>query len=475
MVFSSITFLFFFLPFTLIAYGMTRKVGLQNAILLIASLIFYTWGEPRFLPVLLASIAISYLCGRGIASADGTRRRHWLALGIVLNLALLVVFKYANFIAENYNTIARDFGLPLWSLPKIPLALGISFFVFQAISYLVDVYRRQARPARSLATVALYIAMFPQLVAGPIVRYSTVDRHLRQRQRTHGRTAFGWRLFVIGLAQKVLIADQVALLVDPAWAASATASLGIGMAWLAMTAYSLQIYFDFAGYSNMAIGIGLMLGFGFPRNFRFPYLSRSVTEFWRRWHMSLSSWFRDYLYIPLGGSRAGALKTYRNLLTVFVLCGLWHGASWTFLIWGLHHGLFLVLERTLLRRFVNGGRRWLQHAYALFVVVTGWVWFRADSLHDALSMFRAMFSLNANDASEAMLNALNPLTLLAVCMGILWAADIPGQLKRKLRNRTTRRGVSAAVISETQLVAVLLITLSFVASTSYSPFLYFRF
>ncbi|HET9033902.1 MAG TPA: MBOAT family O-acyltransferase [Dokdonella sp.] len=478
MVFSSVTFLFFFLPLTLIFYRLTRQIRWQNAVLLVASIVFYAWGEPRFVPVLAASVVFSWVCGLGISRSDGSKRSLWLGVGVGLNLLLLVVFKYANFVFDNYNSLAVDAGIPSLHIPSIPLALGISFFVFQAISYLVDIYRGQATPARNLGSVALYISMFPQLIAGPIVRYASIDRRLRQRLQSPGRRSYGWKLFVIGLAQKVLVADQVAMIADATWLPASLHALNIGQAWIGLCAYTLQIYFDFAGYSNMAIGIGLMFGFGFPRNFRFPYIARSVTEFWRRWHISLSSWFRDYLYIPLGGNRHGAWRTYRNLLIVFVLCGFWHGASWTFLIWGLHHGLFLVAERTLLRRPIRAAPAWLRHIYLMLVVMTGWVWFRSDTMDQAIGMFQVLFGV-VSQSGEALLmvNTINPLTFTALLAGTLFALDLPRRLGAAIRLHfpLTSTNPVLRVTSELTLVSLFVAALSFVASGAFSPFLYFRF
>lgn len=478
MVFSSVTFLFFFLPLTLLLCRMTRQISWQNAVLLVVSIVFYAWGEPRFVPVLAASIVLTYFCGNLIARCDAGGRKRWLIVGVLLNLILLLVFKYANFIFDNYNVFAGDVGLPLAHVMPIPLALGISFFVFQAISYLVDIYRGEASPARNLASVALYISMFPQLIAGPIVRYASIDQRLRRRLQSPGRRSYGWKLFVIGLAQKVLVADQIAMIADAAWLPATLQSLHAGQAWLGLSAYTLQIYFDFAGYSNMAIGIGLMLGFVFPRNFRFPYVAQTVTEFWRRWHISLSSWFRDYLYIPLGGNRNGPLQTYRNLLVVFVLCGFWHGASWTFLIWGLHHGVFLVAERTLLRRALGAAPAWLRHVYLILVVMTGWVWFRSENLDQAIQMFQILFgAISQSGDALRFVNAINPLSLMALIGGALFAFDLPSRLFGGLNVHVPATSSNPAfrIASEITLVSLFVVALSFVASDAFSPFLYFRF
>ena len=342
MVFSSITFLFYFLPIFLACYFLTPTIPAKNVATLLFSLVFYAWGEPRFLLILIFSIVFNYGAAVLIDGREGAERKSALALAVVVNLLVLGVFKYANFLTGNLDSLLKPFG---WSpgVTNIELPLGISFFTFHCLSYVIDVYRRRFPANRSPVDVALYISLFPQLVAGPIVRYKTVARQLDNRRSTLGRTSVGSRIFIIGLAQKVLIADVVAPLAQVAF--DHTHNPSLGEAWIGLVAYTIQIYFDFAGYSNMAIGLGIVLGFTFPRNFNMPYTSLSITEFWRRWHMSLSSWLRDYLYIPLGGSRGGNLQTYRNLVTVFVLCGAWHGANWTFVLWGVWHGAFLVIER----------------------------------------------------------------------------------------------------------------------------------
>jgi D-alanyl-lipoteichoic acid acyltransferase DltB (MBOAT superfamily) len=477
MLFSTITFLFYFLPAFLLLYFASPRMAWRNVLLLAASLLFYTWGEARFLPLLLAVIVATYFTGRGVAGNPGRARKAWLTVGVAANLLALAVFKYADFLVDNLNAALAHAGVAPLPLPGLPLPLGISFFVFHAISYLVDVHREQARPAKSLLHLALYVTMFPQLVAGPIIRYRSVDFHIRRRQTTWARSAFGIKLFVLGLAQKVLVADQVAPLADAAFAAAGQGTLSAGGAWLGTLAYTLQIYFDFGGYSNMAIGLGLMLGFGFLRNFRFPYTAASVTEFWRRWHISLSSWFRDYVYIPLGGNRGGALKTGRNLMLVFLLCGFWHGASWNFVVWGLHHGAFLVLERTGFGAWMARRPRALRNAYTLFAVVSGWVWFRADTIPQALAMFSALAGRAASVAPAPVLIAATPLAVAALVAGVFFAYNGGNRLLRRLPVARPQRELIPVLPTPVKLYlgAVLFVACSFVASGSFSPFLYFRF
>ena len=386
MLFPSITFLFYFLPLFFIGYCAAPGVTAKNLFLLIASLLFYGWGEPWFVVVLVGQIVLNYGAALMIDASRGRRRSLATAIGVGLNLLLLGLFKYADFAVGTLNAVLRE-GDSAFALPGLALPLGISFFTFHAISYLVDVHRGQVRANRNPIEVAVYIAMFPQLVAGPIIRYRTISHQLAQRRMTFGRASAGMRIFIIGLAQKVLIADEVARIASAVFdKAEAPSFLE---AWLGLGAYTIQIYFDFAGYSNMAIGLGLALGFAFPRNFRLPYTARSITEFWRRWHISLSQWLRDYLYIPLGGSRGPELETYRNLCLVFLLCGLWHGANWTFVLWGTLHGIALVIC-ALWRRYCPRLPRLLGWALTvMFALLTG-VIFRAGTLDAAVNIFQGL-------------------------------------------------------------------------------------
>ena len=380
------------------------------------------------------------------------------------------MFKYADFAVGSLNAaIGRD----AFALPGIALPLGISFFTFHAISYLVDVYRGEVKPNRSLLEVAVYIAMFPQLIAGPIIRYHTISRRLSERRMTLGRVSAGLRIFVIGLAQKVLIADEVSRIAEAVFDRLAQPSMA--EAWLGLSAYTIQIYFDFAGYSNMAIGLGLALGFAFPRNFRFPYAARSVTEFWRRWHISLSQWLRDYLYIPLGGSRGSAPATWRNLCLVFVVCGLWHGANWTFVIWGVHHGAFLIIERAGVGAAL-ARHAWLARVYLLLAVMTGWVWFRARDLDHALSFFGSLAGLNGvSGLSAATSMVVHPVTIGALLIGAL-LATVRIEVQRVFRAVLARAAGVTFALGDTAAIALLFgLSILSVAAGSYSPFLYFRF
>ncbi|MFP5393474.1 MAG: MBOAT family O-acyltransferase [Gammaproteobacteria bacterium] len=457
MVFSSATFLFYFFPAFLAAYYL---LPWKNMVLLVASLLFYAWGEPRFVPLLLVSAALNYSVGRAIDAAAG-RRYAWLCAGVAVNLALLAWYKYAGFLTESLNVLGAH--LPV---PHVVLPLGISFFTFQGISYLVDVYRGKVNAQQSFARFAMYKAMFPQLIAGPIVRYSDIAADIDHRSIDSARVLAGLYQFIIGLAQKVLVANTVALAADRVFAVP-TGQLGAPAAWIGIVCYTLQILYDFMGYSNMAIGIGQMIGFQYPPNFNRPYSARSLTEFWRRWHISLSSWFRDYVYVPLGGNRVSAGRTYFNLVLVFFLCGLWHGAAWTFVIWGLWHGLFLIVERIGLQRRLDALPAVLAQAYTLLVVLLGWVWFRADSVPHALAYLRAMAGLQTVDplAHPWQLDV-GYSTLLAVVVGL--ALAVPRRAAAApARKRPGWRATSATVL--------LLLSLASLASGTYNPFIYFRF
>jgi alginate O-acetyltransferase complex protein AlgI len=467
MVFSSITFLFYFLPIFLAAYFLTPTIQGKNIVTLLFSLVFYAWGEPRFVTILMLSIAFNFCAGLLIDAQEGSSRRWALAVAIAGNLLLLGIFKYANFITANLTNLLQPLGAPSFAT-SIALPLGISFFTFHCLSYIIDVYRRRFRANRNPIDIALYISLFPQLVAGPIVRYKTVARQLDARRFTLGRASVGARIFIIGLAQKVLVADVVAPLVQVAFDTDPHRSMA--EAWIGLISYTVQIYFDFAGYSNMAIGLGIVLGFTFPRNFRMPYTSLSITEFWRRWHMSLSSWLRDYLYIPLGGNRGGNAQTYRNLIMVFLLCGLWHGANWTFVLWGAWHGGFLVIERlglgSALARIPTPAR-W---AYALLAVMGGWVLFRSADLSGAIGYFASLFGRDGmGEISFDMHDALNDRVIMTLIIGCVLAIA-PRWPARWSAPFFVRAPADIALT-----FALLIFSMITVAAGAYSPFLYFRF
>ncbi len=485
MIFSSTVFLFGFLPLVLSAYFLLARAGFgvpaRNALLLAASLFFYAWGETGYVAVLLASVAVNYGFGRGIDGAKtAAGRRRALTLGVATNLLLLGAFKYANFAVDNLNFALTAMGVPAVELAPVHLPIGISFFTFQAITYVVDVYRRDAPVDRNPLRVALYISLFPQLIAGPIVRYRQLAAQLRERSANADQVASGVRRFVVGLAKKVLIANSLAVPVDRIFALPAS-ELSAAVAWLGAVAYGLQIYFDFSGYTDMAIGLGRVFGFDFPENFRHPYTSRSVREFWRRWHITLSTWFRDYLFIPLGGSRRGALRTYSNLLLVFVLCGLWHGASWTFLVWGLLHGGLMVIERLGLGAQLERAPVPVARAYTLLAVFLAWVVFRADDLPQALSYWQALFVPGGDPQSLHPLSLfLDPKTVGVLVVAILgsvpWMPVIRASLGREHHDRGESSLSPALAAARFVAVQALLVACAMaLAAGTHNPFIYFRF
>ena len=467
MVFSSITFLFYFLPIFLVLYFITPTIQGKNVITLVFSLIFYAWGEPQFIVVLLFSIAFNFLAARAIDDREGPARKAALAVAVTGNLLVLAIFKYGNFVTGNLAGLLAPLGLAV-ATTNIHLPLGISFFTFHCLSYVIDIHRRRFRANRNPIDIALYISLFPQLVAGPIVRYKTVARQLDARKFTFGRASVGARIFIVGLAQKVLVADVVAPLVQVAFDQLPHRSLV--EAWIGLIAYTVQIYFDFAGYSNMAIGLGIVLGFTFPRNFRMPYTSLSITEFWRRWHMSLSSWLRDYLYIPLGGNRGSNAQTYRNLVMVFLLCGLWHGANWTFVLWGAWHGAFLVIERLGLGSALARLQTPARWAYALIAVMGGWVLFRSADLSNAIGYYASLVGRNGlSEISFDMHDALNDRAIMTLIIGCVLAVA-PRWPARWSAPFAVRAPADVALT-----FALLIFSMITVAAGAYSPFLYFRF
>lgn len=468
MTFASIQFLFYFLPLFLILYYSVKSMKLRNAIFVTFSLIFYSVGYTPHLILLLVSIFINYRLALLIDGREGAQRKRILIVAVSFNVLLLAAFKYTGFLVQNVDALISPFGWHI-PVPQIGLPLGISFYSFHAISYIADIYKGRVRANRDIAQFTLYMTMFPQLVAGPIVRYSTVARQLNQRRTTWGRFSAGARIFALGLAWKVLIADEVARIVDVVFDGNTTPALT--EAWLAVYAYAMQIYFDFGGYSAMAVGLGVMVGFTLPRNFRIPYAAHSITDFWRRWHMSLSSWLRDYVYITMGGNRRGPSRTYLNLWTVFLLCGLWHGASWNFIIWGAHHGTFLVIERAGLKRWLDAAPRVVAHLYTLLVVFSGWVWFRAETFEGAMDMFRGLLGFNGfGGITVSMHFSVQPITVAAlVAGGLIGLWKWP-----RLRLSSGLKPV-AAVADYAMVFAVMLLSVLWIGGGLPAPFLYYRF
>lgn len=497
MVFSEPVFLFIFLPLLLGLYflpGPFRR--LRNPLLLIASLFFYAWGEKIFVLMMVASILFNYFAGLWIGREKqaGKTGKLPVTVGIIGNLAFLGVFKYADFFVANLNSLLEAVGATGLTMdqPEIALPIGISFFTFQAMSYVIDVYRGNADVQRKPVDIALYISLFPQLIAGPIVRYKDVAEQIVSRQVTREGFAEGVRRFVIGLGKKMIIADTCARTVDMIFGVAGNPDMpGVplehltpGLAWIAVLCYTLQIYFDFSGYSDMAIGLGRMFGFKFLENFNFPYISQSITEFWRRWHISLSSWFRDYLYIPLGGNRGSKWRTYRNLVLVFFLCGLWHGASWNFVIWGMFHGGFLVLERVGLANALDKTWRPLRHVYLFAIVLIGWVFFRAETLPQAIGYLAAMIGIAPGEGVVHHVDMyIDRQVLLVMAIGFIGAMPLWPTLQ-KWRDRTLesmpvqRRFLFdglAVTFTNSTIALLLLLSALLAAAASYSPFIYFRF
>lgn len=479
-VFSSPIFIFLFLPVVLGLYFIFPKTW-RNPVLIVASLLFYAWGESKFFGILILSIVFNYFCGRLIHAAGKTRRgAGLLVLAITVDLAFLVVFKYGGFLTWSIvNPFFRLVGLPPMVIQWPHLPIGISFYTFHALSYLIDIYRGSAEVQRNLGTTALYITLFPQLVAGPIVRYKEIASQFIQRNVSLADFAAGIQRFAIGLGKKMLIANSVAITADQVFSLPGN-QLTAAVAWLGVIAYTLQIYFDFSGYSDMAIGLARMFGFRFPENFGYPYISQSVQEFWRRWHISLSSWFRDYLYIPLGGNRRSGPRTYLNLLIVFFLCGLWHGASWTFVIWGLYHGAFLVLERLGLGARLTKWPRLLRLGYTLLVVMIGWVFFRADSVSQAGAIIAAMFGFASQGApAVSAASYISPAVIIAILAGVIGSTPVPA---RWIGAATAKKGPgwwptlwASEGFRKLWIGAVFLFSLVQVAADTYNPFIYFRF
>lgn len=471
MVFSSITFLFYFLPVFLLAYLIFKSH--RNHILLSFSLVFYAWGEPIYIILMLFSIFCNYLCGRLIGSTDSEKgKKAYLIMGIVGNLAMLVFFKYFVFFIQQLESLGHyQFALPS-IVRKMPLPLGISFFTFQAMSYIIDVYRKHVSHENSFLNIASYIAMFPQLVAGPIVRYETIAEKLKIRELTYDSFMTGMKIFIIGLSSKIILANQFAVYADEVFSHNPI-HLSIATSWIGIVCYTFQIYFDFAGYSTMAIGLGKIMGFDFPQNFNAPYIATSVTEFWKRWHMSLSTWFRDYLYIPLGGNKNGSFKTYRNLMIVFVLCGLWHGAAWNFLVWGVYYGIFLILERFFRRKKI-GIFTPLRHLYLVLVVMVGWVLFRSPDLSYAIKYLQIMFgACPSNNYYTAQMFPLQTVCGL-IAVGAVASVCKWEHFSRFFENVNNNSFVFTSLRYSMYLLFALLCTILLVVS-QHNPFIYFRF
>lgn len=467
MLFSSSVFLFLFLPIVLIVYYFILKKSrvLQNVFLLIVSLFFYAWGEPKFVLTMLLSIVMNYFFALIISMLDSKQRKKKLILilSIIFNLVILFIFKYLAFTIYNINNI---FSLN-FSIPNIVLPIGISFFTFQAMSYVIDIYRKDGEVQKNPLNVGLYISFFPQLIAGPIVRYQTVSDEIKNRHETFSDFSSGVIRFIVGLIKKVLLANSFACVAD---AAFQTDNISILFSWLGILSYALQIYFDFSAYSDMAIGLGRMFGFHFLENFDYPYISKSITEFWRRWHISLSSWFRDYVYIPLGGSRVKKGRLIFNLFVVWLLTGIWHGANWTFILWGLMYFVLLVFEKN--SNFMSFSKKHpiISYCYTMFFVLIGWVFFRAYNLSSALEYICNLFGINGNPIIDNMFIKFMGQYYLFIIAGLLFSTPVIKKIEEKYNDKLLFKFCYYVIM-----LLLFFVSISYIVKGSYNPFIYFNF
>ncbi len=491
MVFASSLFLFLFLPITLLGYFLipSNSVNLRNIFLLLMSLIFYAWGEPVYTFLMIGSILMNYTVGlllhfqrqknTKLFTEIFTEKRI-LFICIFINLGLLFYFKYANFFVNNLNPMLGYLEIQPIINPKISLPLGISFFTFHAMSYVIDVYRKETEVQLNPIRCGLYLTLFPQLVAGPIVRYHDIANQLTSRHVTRSQFSVGIQRFIFGLAKKTILANPLGEVADKIFAVPVN-EMTTSMAWLGIVCYTLQIYFDFSGYSDMAIGLAKLFGFEFPENFNYPYFAKSIREFWQRWHISLSNWLRDYLYIPLGGNRISPFRTYLNLWIVFLVCGLWHGASWNFVIWGALHGACLIIERIGWNKYLE--RLWspLQHCYALLLVMIGWVFFRSESLDHAMHYLASMFGIIHGDSAKySVLFYIDTKILLTIIIASILSTPIANLIFRSVQKR-----ILCSQFNYIQpifyggyyflLVSLFIISTASLAAGTYNPFIYYRF
>lgn len=467
MVFSGLTFLLLFLPAVLLVYFIVPK-RFKNAVLFLFSLLFYAWGEPVYVVLMLFSTVLDFSCGKVVDRYRGTpKAKIGLLVSVFVNLGLLCLFKYTDFFITTINSITGT-AIPLLNLP---LPIGISFYTFQTMSYTIDVYRGDAKVQNNIISFGAYVSLFPQLIAGPIVRYQTIADQINDRTHSFDKFGDGVKRFAVGLAKKVLLANNIGLL----WSAVSKidiSQLSVVSAWLGAIAFAFQIYFDFSGYSDMAIGLGKIFGFDFLENFNYPYISKSVTEFWRRWHISMGTWFRDYVYIPLGGNRKRFAVQIRNIAVVWLLTGFWHGASWNYVLWGVFYGILLIIEKLFLLKNLNKAPSFIGHIYAVICILIGWVFFAFEDISQGLDYLKVMFGgASAFVTNETMYQMISYLPLLLICL----VASTPvgkilyGKLK-KLKNSTL-----TSLVSISGMLAVTVLSTAYLISGSYNPFLYFRF
>jgi membrane bound O-acyl transferase MBOAT len=470
MLFSSLTFLFGFLPILLILYFILKKRKYKNIVLLIFSLIFYAWGEPKYIFLMLLTILIVYIFGILIDKFDKENKKILkkisLIICIILVLGSLIFFKYSNFLIENVNLAFKAKIKPL----NIVMPIGISFYTFQILSYIIDLYNKKIKLQKNYFSLALYVSLFPQLIAGPIVRYETVEEEIDNRKETKEDVISGTKRFIIGLSKKVIIANQMALLADLIFNKH-NGAYGTTIIWLGTLAYTLQIYFDFSGYSDMAIGLGRIFGFHFLENFDYPYISKSVTEFWRRWHISLSTWFRDYVYIPLGGNRVNKFKWIRNIILVWLLTGLWHGAAWNFIIWGIYYGLLLLFEKLFFDRILKKLPTIINWLYTFIIVMIGWMIFRSNSLNELLLFIKTMFVYKQTDWLTILADNLSTFNAL---MFVLPAFILSFPILKKIKEKYSGKTIYI-ILTNILLLMLFIMCIVYLTSSSYNPFIYFRF
>jgi len=466
MVFSSIVFLYIFLPIMLLLYFIVPS-KFKNAIMILASLVFFAWGEIRYILIMLLLAVMDFFCGKKITKYYDNKKKRllYLLIDVIVNLLILFFFKYADFIISNINTVT-GLNIPLLN---IPLPIGVSFNTFQSLSYIIDVYRGTVKCEKSFYNYLTYTTLFPQIIAGPIVRYETVDEELETKNISMNNFSMGMKKFIIGLSKKVLIENNVGAL----WHVIEMGNyseLSVLFAWTGIIAFALQIYFDFSGYSDMAIGLAKIFGMEFDENFNYPYISRSITEFWRRWHITLSSWFKDYIYIPLGGNRKGFAKQIRNILIVWFLTGAWHGASWNFILWGVYFGVILILEKLFILKLLEKLPKIIRHLYSIVLILVGWAIFAFEDLSKVINYIKAMFTNNIIYNSEALYYFNNYIFIIVI--GIICSIPLWKKLKEKIDSKNSK---TLEFVTTLGYVAILILSTASLVTDSFNPFLYFRF
>jgi len=465
MVFSSVIFLYIFLPIMLLIYFIVPK-KIKNAIMILASFAFFAWGEIKYIGIMLILAVMDYFCGKGIDKAeDKSKKKFYLMFDVVVNLLILFFFKYADFIISSINSVT---GLSI-PLLHIPLPIGVSFNTFQSLSYIIDVYRGTVKCEKSFYNYLTYTTLFPQIIAGPIVRYETVDEELVDKKISVDNFAKGMKRFILGLAKKVLIANNIGKL----WAyveVMQFTNIDMLMGWIGIVAFAFQIYFDFSGYSDMAIGLANIFGMDFDENFNYPYISKSITEFWRRWHITLGAWFRDYIYIPLGGNRKGFAKQIRNILVVWFLTGMWHGASWNFNLWGVYFGIILILEKLIILKILEQLPKFIRHLYAIFLILIGWVLFAFEDLGNVVNYIKAMFNFENISSFESIYYLRNYAVMFII--GIIFSIPFINSKFTKLEKSNKK---SVALLTTLVYILLFIFSTASLVSDTFNPFLYFRF